>query len=64
MTNELTNTIDKIKSIIYTYTNGSGECKEIWDNDIDEVAKRIATEVVGVNDDNEFVNLTDLTKRD
>ena len=60
--NELKTTIDKIKSIIYDYTSGSGSCKELWDSDINEIAKRITTEVVGVNDDNEFVNLKDLTK--
>ncbi len=60
--NELETTIDKIKSIIYDYTYGGGSCKELWDSDIDEIAKRVATEVVGVNDDNEFVNLKDLTK--
>jgi hypothetical protein len=59
--NELETTIDKIKSIIYDYTLGSGP-KELWDSDIDEISKRIATEVVGVNDDNEFVNLKDLIK--
>ena len=50
---ELKTTTDKIKSIIYDYTSGSGSCKELWDSDIDEISKRIATEVVGVNDDNE-----------
>ena len=54
--------IEKIKAIFFDYAQGI-EWLEISKNDLDEIAKRIETEVMGIQDDNEFVNLTDLTKK-
>lgn len=54
--------IEKIKSIFFDYSQGI-EWLEISKNDLDEIAKRIETEVMGIQDDNEFVNLTDLSKK-
>ena len=54
--------IEKIKAIFFDYSQGI-EWLEISKNDLDEIAKRIETEVMGIEDDNEFVNLTDLTKK-
>jgi len=56
--------IEKIKAIIYDY-NRSNEVTDIEFhlNELDEIAKRIETEVMGIEDPNEFVNLTDLTKK-
>jgi hypothetical protein len=54
--------IEKIKAIFYDYAQGI-EWLEISKNDLDEIAKRIETEVMGIEDPNEFVNLIDLTKK-
>ncbi len=55
--------IEKIKSIFYDYAQGI-EWLEISKSELDEIAKRIETEVMGIKDDNEFVGLKDLTKCD
>lgn len=54
--------IEKIKSIFYDYARD--KWVEISESELDEIAKRIETEVMGIKDDNEFVGLKDLTKRD
>jgi hypothetical protein len=54
--------VEKIKAIFYDYAQGI-EWLEISKDDLDEIAKRIETEVMGIEDPNEFVNLTDLTKK-
>jgi len=54
--------VEKIKAIFYDYAQGI-ERLEISKSELDEIAKRIETEVMGIQDDNEFVNLTDLTKK-
>lgn len=54
--------IEKIKAIFYDYAQGV-EWLEISKAELDEIAKRIETEVMGIEDPNEFVNLTDLTKK-
>jgi hypothetical protein len=63
MTDTRTN-IEKIKAIILDYDR-SNEVNhiEFHLNELDEIAKRIETEVMGIEDPNEFVNLTDLTKK-
>jgi hypothetical protein len=63
MTDTRTN-IEKIKAIILDYDR-SNEVTDIEFNlnELDEIAKRIETEVMGIKDPNEFVNLTDLTKK-
>lgn len=53
--------VEKIKAIFYDYAQGI-EWLEISKAELDEIAKRIETEVMGIEDPNEFVNLTDLTK--
>jgi hypothetical protein len=56
--------IEKIKSIFYDYAQGiSHNGLGITTSDLDEIAKRIEIEVMGIEDPNEFVNLTDLTKK-
>ena len=54
--------VEKINAIFYDYAQGI-EWLEISKSELDEIAKRIETEVMGIQDDNEFVNLTDLTKK-
>lgn len=54
--------VEKIKAIFYDYAQGI-EWLEISKDELDEIAKRIETEVMGIEDPNEFVNLTDLTKK-
>jgi len=61
MTDTRTN-IEKIKAIFFDYAQVI-EWLEISKNELDEIAKRIETEVMGIEDPNEFVNLTDLTKK-
>ena len=63
MTDTRTN-IEKIKAIILDYDR-SNEVNniEFHLNELDEIAKRIETELMGIEDPNEFVNLTDLTKK-
>jgi hypothetical protein len=63
MTDTRTN-VEKIKAIILDYDR-SNEVNniEFHLNELDEIAKRIETEVMGIEDPNEFVNLTDLTKK-
>jgi hypothetical protein len=53
---ELEKTIFDIQRIFLDYL------PEISIDTLDIIAKRIATEVIGINDDNEFVNLPDLNK--
>lgn len=53
--------VEKIKAIFFDYAQGT-EWLEISRNELDIIAKRIETEVMKIQDDNEFVNLTDLTK--
>ncbi len=60
MTDDRTNT-EKIKSIFYDYAQGTNWL-EISSDELDIIAKRIEIEVMGIQDDNEFVNLKDLTK--
>jgi hypothetical protein len=55
------NNIEKIKSIFLDYAQGINWL-EISVDELDIIAKRIETEVMGVQDDNEFVSLKDLTK--
>ena len=61
--NEVQFPIDKIESIIYDYAQGhSYNQLLITTDELREIAYRIVTEVMGVNDDNQFVSLKDLTK--
>ena len=53
--------IEKIKSIFLDYAQGINWL-EITEVELDIIAKRIETEVIGVQNDNEFVSLKDLTK--
>jgi hypothetical protein len=55
--------VEKIKSIFLDYAEGIYHL-EIRDFELEIIAKRIETEVMGVQDDNEFVSLKDLTKKD
>jgi len=57
--------VEKIKSIILDYDQyrDSVDRIEFTIDELDEIAKRIETEVMGIEDPNEFVNLTDLTKK-
>jgi len=61
MTDTRSNT-EKIKSIFYDYAQGI-EWLEISKDELDIIAKRIETEVMGIQDDDEFCNLIDLTKK-
>jgi hypothetical protein len=54
--------VEKIKSIFYDYAQGI-EWLEVSKDELDIIAKRIEKEVMGVQDDNEFVSLKDLTKK-
>ena len=54
--------IEKIKKIFYDYAQGI-EWLEISKDELDIIAYRIETEVMGIQDDDAFVNLTDLTKK-
>jgi hypothetical protein len=62
MANDTRTNVEKIESIFYDYAQGI-EWLEISKDNLREIAKRIETEVMGVQDDNEFVNLTDLTNK-
>lgn len=53
---------EKIKSIIYDYCSYGDDYLLLSTNAIQEIAKRIEFEVMGIKDDNEFVDLPDLTK--
>ena len=57
--------VEKIKSIILDYDRyrDSVDRIEFTIDELDEIAKRIEIEVMGIEDPNEFVNLTDLTKK-
>jgi hypothetical protein len=56
--------IEKIKAIIYDYDRSDSVNRiEFTIDELEEIAKRIETEVMGIQDPNEFVNLTDLTKK-
>ena len=60
---EIQQPIDKIESIVYDYAQAYQHNKLIITTDeLREIAYRIVTEVMEVNDDNVFINLTDLTK--
>lgn len=64
MTTDTRTNIEKIESIFYDYAQGVGHNGlKITVHELNEIAKRIETEVMGIQDDNEFVNLTDLTKK-
>jgi len=52
---------EKIKSIFLDYAQGI-MWLEIEAGELDIIAERIEREVMGVEDDNEFVGLRDLTK--
>ena len=52
---------EKIKAIFFDYAQGI-EWLEISKDELDIIAYRIETEVMGIQDDDAFVNLTDLTK--
>jgi hypothetical protein len=54
--------VEKIKSIFYDYAQGINWL-EVSVEELDIIAKRIETEVMGIQNDDEFVNLTDLTKK-
>jgi hypothetical protein len=54
--------VEKIKSIFYDYAQGI-EWLEVSKDELEIIAKRIEKEVMGVQDDNEFVSLKDLTKK-
>ena len=61
--NEIQFPIDKIESIVYDYAQGYQHNKLIiTTNELREIAYRIVTEIMEVNDDNQFVSLKDLTK--
>jgi hypothetical protein len=54
--------IEKIKAIFYDYSEGI-EWLEISKDDLDEIAYRIETEVMGIEDEDAYIrNLKDLTK--
>jgi hypothetical protein len=53
--------VEKIKSIFFDYAQGINWL-EISVDELDIIAKRIEIEVIGIQDDNEFVSLKDLTK--
>ena len=58
---ELETAIQRIKSIFYDYAYAR-ENLEITVDELEIISKRIATEVMGINDDNAFVNLKDISK--
>ena len=55
-------TQERIKKIFYDYAQGI-EHLEVSKSELDEIADRIATEVMGSPDDNAFVNLPDISKK-
>jgi hypothetical protein len=60
---EIQQPMDKIESIVYDYAQGYQHDKLIiTTNELKEIAYRIVTEIMEVNDDNAFVNLINLTK--
>ena len=60
---EIQQPIDRIESIVYDYAQSYQHNKLIiTTNELKEIAYRIVTEVMEINDDNAFVNLIDLTK--
>jgi hypothetical protein len=54
--------VEKIKSIFYDYTQEADWLK-VSKGELEIIAKRIEKEVMGIQDDNEFVSLKDLTKK-
>ncbi len=52
---------EHIKKIFFDYAEGR-EWLEINIKDLDIIAERIEREVMGIQDDNEFVNLKDISK--
>ena len=52
---------EKIKSIFLDYAQGM-MWLEIREDDLDIIAERIEREVMGVQDDNEFASLKDISK--
>ncbi len=56
--------VEKIKSIFYDYAQGVSHNRlSITTDELEEIAKRIETEVMGIEDPNEFVNLKDINKK-
>lgn len=53
---------EKIKSIFLDYAVGMYHL-EITETELDIIAERIEKEVMGIEDDNEYVSLIDLTKK-
>jgi hypothetical protein len=61
--NEVQLPIDKIESIVYDYAQGHSHNQLLITTDeLREIAYRIVTEIMEVNDDNQFVSLRDLKK--
>lgn len=60
--NEVQSPVDKIESIVCDYAQGQPGQLLITTDELREIAYRIVTEVMGVNDDNQFVSLKDLKK--
>jgi hypothetical protein len=61
--NEVQFPIDKIESIVYDYAQGYKHNQLLITTDeLREIAYRIVTEIMEVNDDNQFVSLRDLSK--
>lgn len=54
---------EKIKAIVYDYAQSGGYWIEFNQDELNEIASRIETEVMGIQDDNEFVNLKDISKK-
>jgi len=54
--------VEKIKSIFYDYAQGI-EWLEVSKEELEIIAQRIEKEVMGVQGDDEFVSLKDLTKK-
>jgi hypothetical protein len=53
---------EKIKSIFLDYAQGN-YFLEISIDDLDIIAARIEKDVMGIQDDNEFANLKDISKK-
>jgi hypothetical protein len=58
---ELETAIQRIESIFYDYAQGKYHL-EITQDELMIISKRIVTEVMGINDDNAFVDLKDISK--
>lgn len=53
---------EKIKSIFLDYAVGMYHL-DITETELEIIAERIEKEVMGIEDDNEYVSLVDLTKK-